>query len=115
MPCTFDRPAKRRGVKVGTRASGRDPRFVSASVNHQIPASAETASGGKPSRSSNSRSPYHTSISGDPGFTFNHGWSAAEGNDDDGALHNSWKAFAIACDRKIRNLVQVYLEIVYPM
>ncbi|KAJ6102459.1 hypothetical protein N7486_004886 [Penicillium sp. IBT 16267x] len=115
VPCTFDRPAKRRGVKAGTRASGRDPQFVRASVNHTTPTAAETASGGRASVSSTSRSPYPTSISGDPRSTFNHGWSAAEGDDDDGVLHDSWKAFAIACDRQIRNLAQVYFEIVYPI
>ncbi|KAJ5760176.1 hypothetical protein N7520_007332 [Penicillium odoratum] len=115
VPCTFDRPAKRRGVKAGSRASGRDPQYVRASVTHTIPTTAETVSGGRTTRSSNSRSPYHTSISGDPGSAFNHGWSAAEGDDDDGVPHNPWKAFAISCDRQIRNLVQVYLEIVYPI
>lgn len=115
MPCTFDRPAKRRGVKAGTRSSGRDPQFVRAPVNHTIPTAAATASGGRASDSSTSRSPYRASISADPWSTFNHGGSAAEGDDDDGLLHNSWKAFAIACDRQIRNLVQVYFEVVYPM
>ncbi|KAJ5647652.1 hypothetical protein N7490_004024 [Penicillium lividum] len=115
VPCTFDRPAKRRGVKAGSRASGRDPQYVRASFTHTIPTTAETVSGGRTPRSSNSRSPYPTSISGDPGAAFNHGWSAAEGDDDDGVPHNSWKAFAISCDRQIRNLVQVYLEIVYPI
>lgn len=111
MPCTFDRPAKRRGVKAGTQASGRDAQFVRASVNHGIHTAAATVSGGRAYGSSTSRSSYRPSISGDPWS----GWSAAEGDDDDGALHNSWKAFAIACDRQIRNLVQVYFEIVYPM
>lgn len=114
MPCTFDRPARRRGVRVGTRASGCDAQFARTSVGHDIPTAAATASGGKASGSATSRSSYHPSISGDPWSTFNHGWSAIEGNDD-GALHNSWKAFAVACDRQIRNLVQVYFEIVYPM
>ena len=114
MPCTFDRPAKRGGVKAGTRASGRDAQFVRASVDHGIPTAAATASGGRASGCSTSSSSC-LSISGDPWSTFNHSWSAAEGDDDDGALRNPWKAFAIACDRQIRNLVQVYFEIVYPM
>lgn len=115
MPCTFDRPAKRGGVKAGTRASGRDSQFVRASVDHGIPTAAATASGGRASGSSTFSSPCCPSISGDPWSTFNHGWSAAEGDDDNGALRNSWKAFAIVCDRQIRDLVQVYFEIVYPM
>ncbi|KAJ5645174.1 hypothetical protein N7507_011185 [Penicillium longicatenatum] len=114
VPCTFDRPAKRRGVKAGTRPSVRDPQFVRSSVNHAIPTT-ETAGGGRASGSLTSRSPSRTSICGDPWSTFNHGWSTAEGDNDDRALHNSWKAFAIACERQIRNLAQAYFEIVYPM
>ncbi|OGE53229.1 hypothetical protein PENARI_c008G10978 [Penicillium arizonense] len=113
VPCTFDRPGKRGGVKPGTRASGRDAQFVRASVDHSIPTVAATVSGGRASCSSPSSSSYRPSISDDPWSTFNHGWSA-EG-DDDGPLRNSWKAFAIACDRQVRNLVQVYFEIVYPI
>lgn len=109
MPCTFNRPAKRRGVKASTWASGRDAQVVRASVDHGFPTVPASASDGSASRS------LRPSISGDPWSTFNHGWSAAEGDGDDGGLHNSWKAFAIACDRQIRNLVQVYFEIVYPM
>lgn len=115
VPCTFDRPAKRRGVKAGTRASGRDPQFVRAPVSHTIPTVATTASDRRASGSSTSRSPYRASISADPWSTFNQGWPAAEGDEDDGVLHNSWKAFAIMCDRQIRNLVHVYFEVVYPM
>ena len=55
------------------------------------------------------------SFTGDPWTSFNTGWSTTEGYDDDGALRNSWKAFAISSDQQIRNLVQVYFEIVYPM
>jgi hypothetical protein len=86
---------------------------VRASVDHGIPTAAATVSGGRASCSSPSGSSYRPSISADPWSTFNHGWSAED--DDGGALRNSWKAFAIACDRQIRNLVQVYFEIVYPM
>lgn len=110
MPCTFDRPAKRRGVKAGSRASARDTQ----SGNHEIPAPVAIASGGRASGSSTSRSSYRPSIS-DPWSTFGHGWSAAQGDDENVALHNSWRAFAIACDRQIKALVQVYFEIVYPM
>ncbi|KAF3397767.1 hypothetical protein F1880_006509 [Penicillium rolfsii] len=115
VPCTFDRPTKRRGVKPGTRASGRDPQVVRAPVNHTVPTAAAPAGGGRASGPSTFCSPYRASISGHPWSTFDHGWSAAEGNDDDGLLHNSWKAFAIACDRQIRNLLQVCIEIVYPI
>lgn len=88
-------------------------------MNHltagRIPAP-ERASGSSASRSSMypdsaSRPP----LTGDPWSTFNQGWPTVEGYDDDGALRNSWKAFAIASDQQIRNLVQVYFEIVYPM
>lgn len=115
MPCTFDRPAKRRGVKAGSRASARDTQSVMVSGDRVIPGPAATGSGGRASLSSTAPSSYRPSNFGDPWSTFDQGWSAAEGNDDYTALHDSWKAFAIACDRQIKNLVQVYFEIVYPM
>lgn len=52
---------------------------------------------------------------GDPWISLNQGWSTAEAYDGDGALCNSWMAFAISSNQQIRNLVQVYFEIVYPM
>jgi hypothetical protein len=76
---------------------------------------------GRTSNSSASRSSYYPesthrpSLAGDPWSTFNVGDVTTEGYDDDGTLRNSWNAFAIASDRQIRNLVQVYFEIVYPM
>jgi hypothetical protein len=109
VACTFDRPMKRRGIKAGTRARGRDSQFVRGPVNHTISTAASIASGRRASGSSNSHSPYRASVSAD------YGWSATELDADVRVLHNSWKAFAIACDRQIRNLVQVYFEIVYPM
>lgn len=76
----------------------------------------QRASGSSASRSENHfDSGSLPSLTGDPWTSFNTGWSTAEGYDDDGALRNSWKAFAISCDQQIRNLVQVYFEIVYPM
>lgn len=62
-----------------------------------------------------SESAHRPSLTGDPWSTFNVGGVATEVYDDDSALRNSWNAFAIASDRQIRNLVQVYFEIVYPM
>ena len=115
MPCTFDRPAKRRGVKAGSLVSGGDTQYARAAGGHSIPAPAATASGEKASGSSLSRSSYRPLISGDPRSTFDHGWTTAESDVGDVLLHNSWKAFAIACDQQIKNLVQVYFETVYPM
>ncbi|KAJ5183909.1 hypothetical protein N7492_001525 [Penicillium capsulatum] len=115
VPCTFDRLAKRRGVKPGSRASARDTQSVMESGERVTPASAAAESGGGACGPSTSRSSYRSSNFGDPWSTFDHGWSAAEGNDDFMALRDSWKAFAIACDRQIKNLVQVYFEIVYPI
>ncbi|KAJ5742192.1 hypothetical protein N7533_011601 [Penicillium manginii] len=113
--CTFDRPAKRRGVKAGSQVSGRDIQHERVTDDHGIPAPAATASGERASGSSIPRSSHRPSISGDPWSTFDHGWSTAESDDRDVTLHNSWKAFAIACDRQIKSLVQVYLETVYPI
>lgn len=122
VPCTFDRPAKRRGVKAGTRAPMRETPLVKTPVSdnvHPVPLAAPAT--GRTSHSSASRSSHYpesahrSSLTGDPWSTFNVGGVATEGYDDDGALRNSWNAFAIASDRQIRNLVQVYFEIVYPM
>ncbi|KAJ5716230.1 hypothetical protein N7493_008141 [Penicillium malachiteum] len=123
VPCTFDRPAKRRGVKAGTRVVPRDSPNPSLKpiVEDQVPMGRvngpQRASGSSASRSSYhpESMPSHPSLTGDPWSAFNTGWSTAEGYDDDGALRNSWKAFAISCHQQIRNLVQVYFEIVYPM
>lgn len=114
IPCTFDRPTKRGDVKPGTRASGRDARFVRASGDQAIPTAAVTENGRMTPCSSTSRTSHSPSMSDDPWSAFNHSWSTVEA-EDDAVLHNSWKAFATACDRQIRQLVQVYFEIVYPM
>ncbi|KAJ5583395.1 hypothetical protein N7535_002015 [Penicillium sp. DV-2018c] len=119
VPCTFDRPAKRRGVKAGTRASMRDPSLVKTTGSDHVflePQAPPVT--GRTSDSSGSRYSYYPgsthgpSSTGDPWSTFG---VTPEGHDDDGALRNSWNAFAIASDRQIRNLVQVYFEIVYPI
>ncbi|KGO41054.1 Transcription factor, fungi [Penicillium expansum] len=122
VPCTFDRPAKRRGVKAGTRASMRETSLIGTPAPDNIlPVPPAAQATGRMSNSSASRSSYYTesahrpSLTGDPWSTFNTGGVATEGYDDDGALRNSWNAFAIASDRQIRNLVQVYFEIVYPI
>ncbi|KAJ5983864.1 hypothetical protein N7481_005963 [Penicillium waksmanii] len=119
VACTFDRPAKRRGVKAGTRLNARES-SVTTPMPESIPIARVTlpdsASRSSVSRSSTyPESGHRPSLTGDPWSSFNSGWSTAEGYDDDGALRNSWKAFAIASDRQIRNLVQVYFEIVYPI
>lgn len=119
VACTFDRPAKRRGVKAGTRVTARESSSTPA-LSENVPTgriiAPGRASGSSASRSSTyPESGPQPSLTGDPWASFNTGWSTAEGYDDDGALRNSWKAFAIASDRQIRNLVQVYFEIVYPM
>lgn len=41
-------------------------------------------------------------------------WSDSD-EKDERVVPNSWKAFAIASDRTIQNLVRVFFEIVYPM
>ncbi|KAJ5090075.1 hypothetical protein N7532_008759 [Penicillium argentinense] len=120
VACTFDRPAKRRGVKAGTRVNARESSSARA-MSGNVPTATQVLAPERASGSSASRSSAYPdsgprpSLTGDPWSSFNTGWSTAEGYDDDGALRNSWKAFAIASDRSIRNLVQVYFEIVYPI
>ncbi|KAJ5773125.1 hypothetical protein N7457_008021 [Penicillium paradoxum] len=122
VPCTFDRPAKRRGVKAGTRATpARETLVNTTGVENVPPATHAAPVMGRTSNSSASRSSYYAesthrpSLTGDPWSTFHAAGVATEGYDDDGALRNSWNAFAIASDCQIRNLVQVYFEIVYPI
>jgi hypothetical protein len=109
VPCTFDRPSKRRGVKAESRVTGRDTRHPMTPGDPYIPTSAATSS------SERASGPSHSSTSGDPWFTFDHGWSPVDGDEGDLMLHRSWRAFAIASDRQIKNLVQVFFETVYPM
>ncbi|OOQ82252.1 C6 transcription factor [Penicillium brasilianum] len=119
VPCTYDRPAKRRGVRAGAKVNVRETPVLGVSGDSppigRIPAP-HRASGSSAARNSvYQETASRPSLTGDPWTSFNTGWSTTEGYDDDGALHNSWKAFAIASDQQIRNLVQVYFEIVYPI
>ncbi|KAF7716031.1 Fungal Zn(2)-Cys(6) binuclear cluster domain-containing protein [Penicillium ucsense] len=115
VPCTYDRPTKRRGIKAGSKNHDQDTSYSRSSVD-LIPNSRMAASGSA-SGSSGSRSSiqqeacFRPSGTGDPWTSFNTGWSTSEGYDDDGALRNSWKAFGISSDQQIKNLVQVYFEI----
>jgi hypothetical protein len=110
VSCTFDRPAKRRGVKAGTKGV----KSITDSPTAQTPI--EKGPDSSASRSSmHPESASRSFLPGDPWICLNQGSSTAEAYDGDGALCNSWKAFAIASNQQIRNLVQVYFEIVYPM
>ncbi|KAJ6012675.1 hypothetical protein N7522_003030 [Penicillium canescens] len=122
IPCTFDRPAKRRGVKAGTRALTRDAQFVTTPVSeHFTPVAASapttrTTLGSPPSMSPSYPGSAHTQVlDGDPWSAFNTSGVATEGYDDDVALRDSWSTFAISTNRQIQDLVQVYFEIVYPI
>ncbi|KAL1966273.1 hypothetical protein VTN77DRAFT_4626 [Rasamsonia byssochlamydoides] len=98
VPCTFDRPIKRRGVK-----SSR------ARLN-------EAQDQRSPGVRSQSDSSQRYVRSGDPWGGLSTLWSATDNpSRDENALRRSWSAFAIATERTIRNLVQVYFEIVYPI
>ncbi|KAJ5495894.1 hypothetical protein N7539_001010 [Penicillium diatomitis] len=119
VPCTYDRPTKRRGIKAGSKSHDQDTPYSRGSVdltpNSRMAASGST-SGSFGSRSSiQQETSFRPSGTGDPWTSFNTGWSTSEGYDDDGTLRNSWKAFAISSDQQIKNLVQVYFEIVYPI
>lgn len=101
VPCTFDRPIKRRGVK------------SSRTVSQDAPDLTSPLSSGVRSQSDASQK---WSRSGDSWAALNPLWAAQDNPDrDETALRRSWSAFAIATERTIRNLVQVYFEIVYPM
>lgn len=114
LPCTFDRPAKRRDTKRGTLTDSQVPKaypeITSAAVG----------------RTSGSSIPRHSHVPAlAPRQPVSNGtqsilYSCSPVNDHDGdreefGIRPSWTAFAISCDQQIQNLVQVYFEIVYPM
>lgn len=105
VPCTFNRPIKRRGVK-----SNRTLRPDGQGVQAPIASSYSTEARSQPDLGR------RESLSSDPWTPAGSLWSGLDPSArSEYALSRSWTAFAIACDRTIRNLMEVYFEIVYPM
>jgi hypothetical protein len=92
QPCTYDRPAKRRGAKVRVRStSAATVNTDHNGINH-APASAPSAWGSV------------NAISSRPDMDRLNGDSSAE-----------WRAPYIASQAVIMDLVEIYFEVVYPM
>ncbi|KAL4793114.1 hypothetical protein BDV19DRAFT_232982 [Aspergillus venezuelensis] len=113
VPCTYDRPARRRGARRNasptasqtTQATPPGPTqqlLRDDNIVHGTPGSVPDAI-----------------LKSRPG---NASWESPNGalpiavaGPGDGSLIAPWKAFATACQDTIRDLAQVYLEIVYPI
>lgn len=103
IPCTYDRPAKRRGV-------GKN---VSPAVSQAM---LQVVSGdGTSSSSSHQAYSLRSQVANRPWDTFNNKHTSAVTIGNDGAPLDSWRAFAITCQNTVQDLAQVYFEIVYPM
>ncbi|KAL4781657.1 fungal-specific transcription factor domain-containing protein [Aspergillus varians] len=106
VPCTYDRPARRRGAR--RNASPSDSQTMQSTPSAQLPMSDDaprTLSGSVSSTAVHSR-------------TSNASWEGLNGPvaaPHDGALITPWKAFATACKGTIQDLAQVYFEIIYPI
>ncbi|KAL6232837.1 hypothetical protein BDW75DRAFT_11623 [Aspergillus navahoensis] len=110
VPCTYDRPARRRGAR--RNASPTASQSVQPGGPTQAPREDNTArrlSGSVTSTVYQSRTS-NASLDGLGGVN-----TAALAGPSDGALITPWKAFATACQDTIRDLAQVYFEIVYPI
>lgn len=98
MPCTFNRPTRRRGTKT---------KPISAVDQLGDLGHSGSAAGGAELGVANTNHAAPTHLDRDL-------WSATAHNNENG-VQSSWKAFAIASEPTIMNLVQAYFEIVYPM
>ncbi|KAH1379162.1 hypothetical protein KXV95_007697 [Aspergillus fumigatus] len=104
IQCTYDRPARRRGV----------PRNASLAESKSAPPLSADAAGSSSSHSARLDALRHPGAADSPWDILNGTWTTAP-TSNDGALVNSWKAFAIGCESTIHNLAHVYFEIVYPI
>ncbi|KAL4810618.1 hypothetical protein BDV18DRAFT_155231 [Aspergillus unguis] len=110
VPCTYDRPARRRGARRNASPSSSQPVQLTppAQMTKRDEDRSRAVSGSVSSTVNQSR-------------TSNASWDGLNGTlatavagPNDGSL-NPWKAFATACQDTIRDLAQVYFEIVYPI
>lgn len=105
IQCTYDRPARRRGARRNASLAGSQaPR----------PLGSNAGAGSSSSHSVRPDIVRQPGAADSPWDILNGTWTTAPISND-GALVNSWKAFAIGCESTIHNLAHVYFEIVYPM
>ncbi|KAL2871227.1 putative C6 transcription factor [Aspergillus lucknowensis] len=107
VPCTYDRPARRRGARRQASEAATQPVQSAVPLN----GASEAVSSGN-SASDIALKPHLAgashNVANDP-----HAMTMAAPHDS--SLLNPWKAFAVASQGTIRDLAEVYLEIVYPM
>ncbi|KAL4860860.1 hypothetical protein BDV12DRAFT_208697 [Aspergillus spectabilis] len=108
VPCTYDRPARRRGARKNA-SPGATQGILPTQPLPQEDDAGRALSGSVASTVGQSR-------------TSNASWDGLNGphvpivvGPNDAAMLSPWKAFAAACQGTIRNLAHVYFEIVYPI
>jgi hypothetical protein len=101
QPCTYDRPAKRRGAKVRVRSTSAATVNTDRNGINHAPASAPSGWG---SVNGGLQTSLTSPISSRPDMDRLNGNSSAE-----------WRAPYIASQAVIMDLVEIYFEVVYPM
>lgn len=101
QPCTYNRPAKRRGAKVRLRSGSATPVNTGRSGTPHAPASVSSCWG---SINGAVHASLTTPRSSRPDMDRLDGDSSAE-----------WKAPKVATQAIIMDLVEIYFEVVYPM
>ncbi|KAL5334130.1 fungal-specific transcription factor domain-containing protein [Aspergillus crustosus] len=111
VPCTYNRPARRRGARTNTSP------VASQSVASVLPTQPQP----QPQEEDPVRAPSASVASTvAQSRTSNASWDGLNGAHvvaaaPDPAILSPWKAFAAACQGTIRDLAHVYFEIVYPI
>lgn len=110
VPCTYDRPARRRGARRNASPAGGQ----SAQPGGPTPAPRDDDATRRLSGSATSTA-YQSRPSNASWDGLNGTGAVVLAGPSEGASIAPWKAFATACQDTIRDLAQVYFEIVYPM
>ncbi|KAL4812995.1 fungal-specific transcription factor domain-containing protein [Aspergillus spinulosporus] len=110
VPCTYDRPARRRGARRNASPAGGQ----SVQPGGPTPAPRDDDVARRLSGSVTSTA-YQFRTSNASWDGLNGTGAAVPAGPSDGASIAPWKAFATACQDTIRDLAQVYFEIVYPI
>ncbi|BCS23705.1 putative C6 transcription factor [Aspergillus puulaauensis] len=113
VPCTYDRPARRRGARRNASPAASQTMQPTGALPtlsaQQTPRDEDLARTGSVS------STIMQSRTSNASWDGVNGTHAAVAGPSDGGLISPWKAFATACNRTIQDLAQVYFEIVYPI
>lgn len=107
IPCTYERPLRKRGGRRGARQGEQEP---------------ACQPGGEVAATTISPRPAHSEDDLQVGVTAqlstpldNNSWAITDPHYSSDSPLTPWKALAIACHSVVQELAQVYFEIVYPM